>query len=61
MSLLVLNSLRVSFFKFSETAVTILEWFIEKVITGSNEGSLPTKVISVPCNVVIKGILMMKI
>ena len=29
---------------------------MQNVITGSKEGSLPTRVISVPCNVVTKGI-----
>ena len=42
------NNSKVSFFRFSETAVTLFDLLIEKLITGSKEGSLPTKVISVP-------------
>ena len=47
----------VSFLRLSDTAVTIFDLFIEKLITGSKDGSFPTKVISVPCKVVINGIL----
>src|SRR5690554_7984553 len=56
-SALVLKCLYVSLFKLSETAVTIFDWFKQKVITGSNDLSFPTNVMSVPCKVVIKGIL----
>ena len=56
MSFEILNSFNVSFFKLFETAVTKSELLILNSTAVLYEGWLPTRVMSVPCNVVTIGI-----
>ena len=55
MSRLMPNSLYVSLRRLELTAVTASLWLIANEMTGSKLGSFPSKVMSVPCNVVITG------
>ncbi len=55
MSLVVSKYLYVSCLRLSDTAVMAVDWLIENDMIGSNDSSLPTKVMSVPWSVVING------